>query len=248
MSALELENLSFDYPDGCPALRQVSLRVEPGESVGIVGPNGAGKSTLLLHCAGLLFGQGAVRVFGEAMEPRTARRIRQRVGLVFQDPDDQLFMPRVFDDVAFGPLCRKEPMEQIRHRVSRALAQVGLMGFEGRLTHRLSMGEKKRVAIATVLALDCQVLLLDEPTASLDPRARRSLMVLLETLPQTKIIASHDLEVIASLCQRILLLDGGVVVTSGPTEDVLREEERLEEHGLEVPPWLCWDLSGAGVK
>lgn len=235
MNALECNNLSFDYPDGSTALRGISLQVGVGETLGLIGPNGAGKSTLLLHFNGLLRGPGEVRIFGETLTPGNVKRIRTRVGLVFQDPDDQLFMPRVFDDVAFGPLCRKEAREQVHKRVSAALSQVGLEGFENRFTHRLSIGEKKRVAIATVLALDCDVLLLDEPTASLDPRARRNLLELLHTLPQTKVVASHDLDFVWRLCTKCALLDEGRVVAAGPTREVLTDAALLESHGLEVP-------------
>ncbi len=238
MNALECNNLSFDYPDGSTALQGVGLQVGVGETLGLIGPNGAGKSTLLLHFNGLLRGRGEVRIFGEALTPRNIKRIRPRVGLVFQDPDDQLFMPRVFDDVAFGPLCRKEPIERVHQRVSTALAEVGLDGFENRTTHRLSIGEKKRVAIATVLALDCDLLLLDEPTASLDPRARKNLLKLLHTLPQTKVIASHDLDFVWRLCTTCILLDEGKVVASGPTQAVLTDAALLESHGLEVPASL----------
>jgi len=211
--------------------------------VGIIGPNGAGKSTLLLHCNGLLSGQGIVKVFDELLTPKTAQQIRRRVGLVFQDPDDQLFMPRVFDDVAFGLLCQQKPMDLVEERVAQALAQVGLEGFESRLTHHLGIGEKKRAAIATVLALDCDILLLDEPTASLDPRMRRHFIELLKTLPQTKLIAAHDLEMVACLCSRVCLLDEGRVVICGRTDELLTQRELLERHGLEVPASLTLQMT-----
>ncbi|RME36413.1 MAG: ABC transporter ATP-binding protein, partial [Thermoflexia bacterium] len=173
---IEVQNFYLTYPDGREALRGVSLTLREGEKVALVGPNGAGKSTLMLALVGLLKGKGTIRVFGEDLTDGNARRIRARVGLVFQDPDDQLFSPTVFDDIAYGPLYAGLPEPEIRQRVTRALSQVGLEGFEGRLSHHLSEGEKKRAAIATVLAMEPEVLLLDEPSAGRDPRARRRLI------------------------------------------------------------------------
>jgi len=236
MTAIEIQDLSYTYPDGRVALRGVNLRVADGDVLGLVGPNGAGKSTLLLHCNGLLSGQGVVRIFGEPITAKTVQRIRRRVGLVFQDPDDQLFMPRVFDDVAFGLLCQKKPAEEVRRRVAQALAQVGLAGFQERFTHHLSLGERKRVAIATVLVLDCDILLLDEPTANLDPRGRREFEQLLAALPQAKVIASHDLGMIQRLCTHVALLDNGRIVASGPAAEVLAHRDLLEAHGLQDSP------------
>ncbi len=229
---IEISHLSFSYPDGRQALRDVNLSVRPGERVALVGPNGAGKSTLLLHLNGILRGDGAVRVMGlEVAEPHLAR-IRAQVGLVFQDADDQLFSLTVFDDVAFGPLYAGLPEVEVRQRVSWALAQVGMEEYAARVSHHLSLGEKKRVAIATVLAMQPEILIFDEPTAGLDPRARRRLIELLHGLPQTMLAATHDLRFVAEVCPRAVILDGGQVVADGPTDVLLADEELLKAHGL----------------
>jgi cobalt/nickel transport system ATP-binding protein len=232
-SCIEIDSLSFAYPDGRSALRDVSLGVRPGEKVALVGPNGAGKSTLLLHLNGILRGEGTVRVMGqEVAEPHLAR-IRGQVGLVFQDPDDQLFSPTVFEDVAFGPLYAGLPEEEIRRRVAWALAQVELEGYAERVSHHLSLGEKKRAAIATVLSTQPEILALDEPTSGLDPRTRRRLIGLLRELPQTMLVATHDMQLVAQVFPRTVVLDGGWVVADGPTDELLADERLLEAHGLE---------------
>jgi len=230
---IEVQNLSYAYPDGRRALQGVSLSVQAGEKVALVGPNGAGKSTLLLHLNGILRGQGAVRVMGqEVAEPHLAR-IRAQVGMVFQDPDDQLFSPTVFDDVAFGPLYARLAEEEIRQRVAWALAQVGLEEYAERVSHHLSLGEKKRAAIASVLSMRPEILALDEPTAGLDPRTRRRLIGLLRELSQTMLAATHDLRLVAEVFPRTVVLDGGQVVADGPTGELLADARLLEAHGLE---------------
>jgi cobalt/nickel transport system ATP-binding protein len=232
-SCIEIDSLSFAYPDGRSALRDVSLGVRPGEKVALVGPNGAGKSTLLLHLNGILRGEGTVRVMGqEVAEPHLAR-IRAQVGLVFQDPDDQLFSPTIFEDVAFGPLYAGLPEEEIRRRVAWALAQVELEGYAERVSHHLSLGEKKRAAIASVLSMQPEILALDEPTSGLDPRTRRRLIGLLHELPQTMLVATHDMQLVAQVFPRTVILDGGWVVADGPTDELLADERLLEAHGLQ---------------
>jgi cobalt/nickel transport system ATP-binding protein len=232
---LEVIDLSFSYPDGRQALRNVNLMISPGEKAALVGPNGAGKSTLILHFNGILKDQGQVRVCGMTLSDKTLGEIRASVGVVFQDPDDQLFSPTVFDDVAFGPLYMGLPEQDVRARVQRALQAVNLQGYEDRMSHHLSSGEKKRVAIATVLAMDPEILVLDEPTSGLDPRARRDLIDLLRTLPQTMLVSTHDIRMVAELFQRTLVIDQGEIVFDGSTQALLQDQAALEAHGLEAP-------------
>jgi cobalt/nickel transport system permease protein len=217
---IEVQDLAYTYPDGHAALRGVSLSVAPGEKVALVGPNGAGKSTLLLHLNGLLRGEGRVRVAGLEVDERTARRVRARVGLVFQDPDDQLFSPTVLDDVAFGPLHMGLADAEALGRSAWALGQVHMEQAAERLPHHLSLGEKKRVAVATVLAMHPDVLALDEPSAGLDPAARRNLLEVLGRLPQTMLVASHDLAFVRDLCSRAIVLHAGHVVADVPIADL----------------------------
>ena len=229
---VDIENLSFIYPDGNQGLKDISLAVEPGESLAVIGPNGAGKSTLLLHLNGILRGNSAVRVCGLTVEEKNLKEIRRKVGLVFQDPDDQLFSPTVFDDVAFGPINMGEPEPEVRQRVAQALAGVGMAGYEKRSSHHLSVGERKRIALATVLSLNPQLLVLDEPTSNLDPRSKWSLIELLGRLAVTKVIAAHDLELVRALCPRTIILDGGRVVAEGSTANILEDIPLLKAHGL----------------
>ncbi|HSJ54952.1 MAG TPA: ABC transporter ATP-binding protein [Anaerolineae bacterium] len=234
-SAIELGSLSFAYPDGRRALSGIDLRVLRGEKVAVVGPNGAGKSTLFLHLNGILRGHGRICVAGVELNDRAIRAVRARVGLVFQDPDDQLFSPTVFEDVAFGPLHLDYPRDEVQDRVTRALAAVGMSGYEEQMPHHMSLGERKRIAIATVLAMDPEILVLDEPSAGLDPRARRNLINLLRELPQTMLVASHDMRLVWELCPRTVILDGGQLVADGPTAALLQDAGLMERHGLEVP-------------
>ena len=241
---IEIGGLSYTYPNGHQALREVNLVVHAGETVAFIGPNGAGKSTLLLHLNGLLrSNNGTVRILGLPVEDRHLKWIRSKVGLVFQDPEDQLFSPTVFDDVAFGPLNLGYTEEEVRRRVQRALQQVGISGFERRSPHHLSVGEKKRVAIATVLSMDPQVLVLDEPTSNLDPRGRWELMELLRRFPLTKVIASHDLEMVRALCERTILLDEGRVVADDYTNCILSDLPLLATHGLAPPVGVAFGKS-----
>lgn len=232
---LQVTDLRFAYPDGHEALHGVTLHVAAGEKVALVGQNGAGKSTLMLHLNGILHGQGEVRIAGLKVEKQTLPLIRSKVGLVFQNPDDQLFSPTVFDDVAFGPLHMGLPEAEVRQRVARALAQVGMAGFEERLSHHLSIGQKKRIAIATVLSMDPEILVLDEPSAGLDPRARRSLIELLHGLPNTMLVSTHDMLLVRELFPRTVIMDEGLVVADGATAVLLADDALLEKHGLESP-------------
>ena len=232
---IEVKDIHYSYSADRPVLRGVSFYIAPGEKVALVGPNGAGKSTLMLHLNGILKERGEVRVCGELVQEKTLGKVRASVGIVFQDPDDQLFSPTVFDDVAFGPLYMGYAESDVRRRVSEALYAVGMEDLEKRLSHHLSSGEKKRVAIATVLAMDPEILVLDEPTAGLDPRARRALINLLQELPQTMLVATHDIRMVSELFPRTIVIDQGRIVSDGPTQEILRDEAFLEEHGLESP-------------
>jgi len=229
---IEIENLNFSYPDGREVLKNIHLTVFRGETLAIIGPNGAGKSTLLLHLNGILHENGSVRILGETLNDRNLRRIRARVGLIFQNPDDQLFCPLVYDDVAFGPLNLGYSPSKVREKVEKALAEVGMSGFEQRAPHHLSLGEKKRIAIATVLSMDPEILAFDEPTSNLDPRARWLLINLLKRLPATKIIATHDLEMVRLLCERTVVIDKGQILADGPTDSILNNLELLRTAGL----------------
>ncbi len=233
--ALEIRHLTFRYPGGATALRDVCLTLRRGEKVALVGPNGAGKSTLLLHLNGILQGAGEIRVDGLPLVRGNLPAIRSRLGLVFQVADDQLFSPTVFDDVAFGPLHMGLPEAEVRRRVAEALAQVGLEGYADRLSHHLSQGEKKRVAIATVLSMRPSILALDEPSSGLDPRARRGLVRLLENLPLTMLVSTHDMALAAELFPRMVVMDGGRIVADGETASLLADAAFLEAHGLEPP-------------
>jgi cobalt transport protein ATP-binding subunit len=234
--AVGIDALRYRYRNDVEALRGISLRLDPREKVALVGPNGAGKSTLLLHLNGILKPQaGSVNILGRSTADGSVAEVRALVGLVFQNPDDQLFSPRVFDDVAFGPLYMGLPRAEVEARVGRALAAVGMGGFEERRPHELSIGERKRIALATVLSMDPQVLALDEPSAGLDPRARRGLINLLAELPQAMLVSTHDMHLVKDLFQRMVIMDGGLIVADGPTAELLSDTNLLESHGLEGP-------------
>jgi cobalt/nickel transport system ATP-binding protein len=231
--SIEIEHLSFSYPDGHQALRDVSLHIAPCEKVALVGPNGAGKSTLILHLNGILTGKGDIRVCGLDVTEKNYGRVRAQVGMVFQTPDDQLFSPTVFDDVAFGPLYQGLPAQEVNARVDEALAAVHMNDYIRRVSHHLSVGEKKRIAIATVLSMKPEVLVLDEPTAGLDPRARRSFINLLKELPLTLLVSTHDMLLVEELFPRMVIMDEGKIVADGPTEQLMGDAALLEAHGLE---------------
>jgi cobalt/nickel transport system ATP-binding protein len=230
--AVEIENLSFSYPDGQQGLKDINLVVYPGENLAVIGPNGAGKSTLLLHLNGILRGNSMVRIFGLPVAEKNLKEIRRKVGLVFQDPEDQLFSLNVFDDVAFGPMNMGYSESEVKQRVTEALKWVGMIGYEQRSPHHLSVGEKKRIAIATVLSLSPELLVLDEPSSNLDPRSKWSLIELLRQLPKTKIVATHDLELVKALCQRTIIMDAGKVVAEGDTTSIINDVSLLKAHGL----------------
>jgi cobalt/nickel transport system ATP-binding protein len=231
-SMIQIEQLAYSYPDGKNALRNINLFVEAGEKIALVGANGAGKSTLLLHLNGILIGQGRICIDGHELNKQTLGRIRAMVGVVFQNPDDQLFSPTVFEDVAFGLIYQGLQPEVVAERVEQALAAVHMQGYERRNPFHLSGGEKKRIAIATVLSMQPQVLVFDEPTAGLDPRARRELIDLLQELPQTMLIATHDLAMVAQLTTRTVVLNAGQITADGPSSSILADEKLLWENGL----------------
>jgi cobalt/nickel transport system ATP-binding protein len=239
MNAIEITNLKYRYHDGTEALSGVSFSVAPGECVALLGPNGSGKSTLLLHLNGILpeklSGNGAVKILGEPVGAKNIETIRRQVGLVFQDPDDQLFCPTVQEDVAFGPQQLGLAEAEVAARVEKALTQAGLAGFGRRATHHLSHGEKRRVCLAGVLACEPAILILDEPTSDLDPRGRREFKALLREIRATKLIATHDLELAVELCARTIILDHGQIVADGRTVELLADEPLMLAHGLERP-------------
>jgi cobalt/nickel transport system ATP-binding protein len=234
-TAIAIRDLSFAYPDGHVALRDVHLSVRAGERVALMGPNGAGKSTLLLHLNGILRGKGTIEIAGQPLDDGSLRRIRALVGVVFQNPDDQLFSPTVYDDVAYGPLYMGLPRAEIDARVTGALAAVDMAGFERRMPHHLSLGQKKRISLATVLTMDPAVLALDEPSAGLDPRARRGLIALLRTLPQTLIASTHDMRLVRDLFERAIIMHEGRIVVDAPVNEALADGALLERYGLELP-------------
>jgi cobalt/nickel transport system ATP-binding protein len=233
---VEFKNVSFRYPDGTQALRDVSFLITHGESVGIIGANGAGKSTLLLHMNGYLMpSSGTVNIGDIYLTRQTRQEIRRKVGVVFQNPDDQLFMPTVYEDVAFGPLNLGMDEAAVHERVQTALNMVSGIDLQNKAPHHLSCGQKSSVAIASVMAVEPDILAMDEPAASLDPKSRRGLINLLKTFKHSKIIASHDLDLILDVCQRCIVVREGTVVADGPTQEILTNKQLLEENNLELP-------------
>ena len=234
--ALEVSDLAFAYPDGRQALFGVNLSVAHGERVAILGPNGAGKTTLVLHLNGTLSGgTGAITVDGLRVEKANLREIRRRVGIVFQDPDDQLFMPTVREDVAFGPANLGYRGAELDGRVTAALAAVGMEGFADRAPHHLSFGQRRRVAASTVLSMDPALLVLDEPSSNLDPQARREFADIVMKLRMTTLMVTHDLPYALQLCPRAVVMNDGVIVADGPTREILADVELMAANRLELP-------------
>ena len=233
---VEFKNVSFRYPNKTEALRDISFRITHGESVGIIGANGAGKSTLLMHLNGyLMTTSGTVNIGNRYLGRQTRHEIRKKVGIVFQNPDEQLFMPTVYEDVAFGPLNLGMDEAMVRERVRSALDLVGCLDLQHKSPHHLSNGQKSSVAIASVMAMEPDILAMDEPAANLDPRSRRLLINLLRTFEHSKVIASHDLDLILDVCQRCIVIREGNVAADGPAFDILTNKELLEENHLELP-------------
>ena len=233
---LEADRVSFTYPDSTPSLREVSFRIVPGEAIALLGANGAGKSTLLLHLSGCLFPQdGVVRIGGDVFTAKTAPALRRLVGMVFQDPDDQLFMPTVLEDVVFGPLNLGMSAAAATEKAEEVLSAVGALHLKDRPPYKLSGGEKRAVSIASVLALSPEILVMDEPSSNLDARSRRRLIVLLKSFSQMRIVATHDLEMALEVCRRVLVLHEGQLVADGPPSEILKDEALLARCGLEVP-------------
>ena len=229
---ITIEKLSFSYPDGQQALKDINLSIHKGESVALIGPNGAGKSTLIMHFNGILQSDGRVKLLGKPIANGNLKWARSKVGLVFQTPDDQLFSPTVFDDVAFGPINMGYTKEEVQRAVTQALDAVGMAGFEKRSSHHLSVGEKRRIAIATVLSMSPEILVIDEPTSNLDPRGKWALVEVLKKLPVTKVIVSHDLEMVRALCRRVVVIDAGRIAADGATDAILANKKLLAAHGL----------------
>ncbi|MBW1991535.1 MAG: energy-coupling factor ABC transporter ATP-binding protein [Deltaproteobacteria bacterium] len=234
---LRIENLSFAYDNGTLALANLSLRVKEGETVAFIGPNGAGKTTLFLYILGLLHRTPReVTVMGQTLSsPQAVEAVRGQVGLVFQNPEDQLFCTTVFDDVAFGPINQGLSAAEVKERVAEALAAVGLEGFEHRVPHHLSGGEQRRVALATIYAMHPRIVLLDEPTSNLDPRGKQEVTRLLKQFPGTQLIATHDYELVLTVADRVVLLNQGRIIANGPPLEILANETLLKANGLEMP-------------
>jgi cobalt/nickel transport system ATP-binding protein len=247
--AIHARDVRFRYPDGRAALDGVDLHVGHGERVAVLGPNGAGKTTLMLHLNGLLRGEGELEVAGIGVRKEALRELRARVGLVFQDPDDQLFMPSVREDVGFGPLNQGLDRREVTARIDEALAAVRMSYAADRAPHQLSMGERRRVAIATVLAMHPSLLVLDEPSANLDPRARRDLLDVLAAVERTMLVVTHDLPFAAELCERAVILSAGRIVADAPCREILGDADLLAAHDLELPAGFDLDrieLRGRG--
>jgi len=235
IKAVEIENFSYDYPDGTKALVDINLIIKHGQKVALIGPNGAGKSTLLLAMSVFLKGAGKISIDGIDATVKNAKKVRSVLGLVMQNPDEQLFMPTLFDDVAFGPMNMGLGEGEVRSRSADALKTVGLEGMETKPPHHLSGGQKRSAAIATILSMAPKIITMDEPEASLDPRTRNKLTELLKSLSQTLIIATCNMNFAASLCERAVLIDAGRIIADGDARKIMRDAKLMQTHGLEVP-------------
>ena len=240
---IECKNVSFSYEKGTHVLNNLSFSIARGESVGLIGANGAGKTTLMRVLLGLLPHEGTVTVDGIELRRENLAQVRRKLGFVLQNSDNQMFMPTVYEDMLFGPLNYGVPRAEAEARVDRVLASLGLEALKHRHNHRISGGEKRMAAIATILAMEPEAILMDEPTSALDPYNRRVVIRAIRDLPQTKLITSHDLDLILDVCSRVILLSGGVIVADGPAQTLLRDRALLEKHRMELP----LSLSRAGL-
>ena len=232
---IEFQHVSFSYEKDRPVIEDLSFRIERGESVGLIGANGAGKSTVMKLLLGLLSGEGKILVDGIEVNRASLSAVRRRLGFVLQNSDNQMFMPTVYEDMIFAPLNYGLSREEAERRVDVVLQQLGLQELKHRHNHRISGGEKRMAAIATILAMEPEVMLMDEPSAALDPYNRRVVINTIRALPQTKLITSHDLDMILDTCRRVILLDRGRIVADGPAEEILRDKALLESHRMELP-------------
>ena len=232
---IEFQHVSFSYEKDRPVIEDLSFRIERGESVGLIGANGAGKSTVMKLLLGLIAGEGRIFVDGIEVNKASLSSVRRRLGFVLQNSDNQMFMPTVYEDMIFAPLNYGLSREEAERRVDAVLEQLGLQELKHRHNHRISGGEKRMAAIATILAMEPEVILMDEPSSALDPCNRRLVINTIRALPQTKLITSHDLDMILDTCRRVILLDRGRIVADGPAEEILRDKELLEAHRMELP-------------
>ncbi|MBI5359515.1 MAG: ABC transporter ATP-binding protein [Planctomycetes bacterium] len=244
--AIQINDLHYAYPDGNTALNGINLSIKENENIALIGHNGAGKSTLILHLNGILSGSGTIRIFNMEVNKGNLKEIRRTVGIVFQDPEDQLFCPTVYEDVAFGPRNMGMSENEVDKRVKETLSNLGLTGFEKRSAHHLSFGEKKRVSIATVLSMSPRIMVFDEPTANLDPAAQQALMETIKSFNCTKIIVTQDMPAAAELCERLIIMNKGVIAADGKTLDILSNDELLTQNGLSFKHYckICKIISG----
>jgi cobalt/nickel transport system ATP-binding protein len=233
--AIVVDNFSYSYSDGTTALSDIALNITHGQKVALIGPNGAGKSTLLLAINMFIKGTGKILVDGIEATSKNARQVRKNIAFVLQNPDEQLFMPTLFDDVAFGPINMALDESEVKRRTEKALATVGLAGMENKMPHHLSAGQKRSAAIATVLSMDPKIITMDEPDTSLDPRSRNNIIEMLKSLPQTLIVATCSMNFAARLCDHVVLIDNGKVITHGPPKEIMTDAPLMKKHGLEVP-------------